>query len=146
MLSASRQSLAKAALAEALDVVQLRVKLRAGVMLKALKPSLSRDPLRSRQSSVTLAVAVGTPFAKWTIITARSSTKAVEPRSLIDRHANANGRCGESKSVAHAQRFLSVHGLVRNLFRVGRHLLRAVHHRVLRTGSFRVWNDVTGIC
>jgi putative transposase len=26
------------------------------------------------------------------------------------------------KSVAHAQRFLSVHALVRNLFRVGRHL------------------------
>ena len=29
------------------------------------------------------------------------------------------------KSAAHAQRFLLVHGLVRNLFRVGRHLLRA---------------------
>jgi putative transposase len=50
------------------------------------------------------------------------------------------------KSVAHAQRFLSVHGLVRNLFRVGRHLLRAVHHRLLRTRSFFVWNDVTGVC
>ena len=33
------------------------------------------------------------------------------------------------KSVAHAQRFLSVQGLVLNLFRVARHLLRAVHHR-----------------
>ncbi len=30
-------------------------------------------------------------------------------------------------SAAHAQRFLSVHGVVLNLFRVGRHLLRAVH-------------------
>jgi putative transposase len=50
------------------------------------------------------------------------------------------------KSVAQAQRFLSVHGLVRNLFRVGRHLLRAVHHRVLRTRSFLEWNDVTGVC
>ncbi len=29
------------------------------------------------------------------------------------------------KSVGHAQRFLSVQGLVLNLFRVGRHLLRA---------------------
>lgn len=46
-------------------------------------------------------------------------------------------------SAAHAQRFLSVHGLVQHLFRVGRHLLRAVHHRVLRTRSFRVWNEVT---
>jgi len=50
------------------------------------------------------------------------------------------------KSAAHAQRFLSVHGLVRNLFRVGHHLLRAAHHRLLRTRSFLVWNDVTGSC
>ena len=47
------------------------------------------------------------------------------------------------KSAAHAQRFLSIHGLVQNLFRVGRHLLRAVHHRSLRTRSFRVWDEVT---
>ena len=46
------------------------------------------------------------------------------------------------KSVGHAQRFLSVHGLVQNLFRVRRHLLRAVHHRLLRTRSFGVWNAV----
>ena len=50
------------------------------------------------------------------------------------------------KSSAHAQRFLSVQGLVLNLFRVGRHLLRAVHHRVLRTRSFRVWDEVTSAC
>ena len=31
------------------------------------------------------------------------------------------------KSAAQAQRFLSVHKLVQNFFRVGRHLLRAVH-------------------
>ena len=47
------------------------------------------------------------------------------------------------KSVGQAQRFLSVHGLVQNLFRVGRHLLKAVHHRALRTRSFCVWNAVT---
>ncbi len=50
------------------------------------------------------------------------------------------------KSVGHAQRFLSVHGLVQNLFRVGRHLLRAVHHRLLRTRSFCVWDAVTCAC
>ena len=50
------------------------------------------------------------------------------------------------KSAAHAQRFLSVHGLVQNLFRVGRHLLRAVHHRLLRTRSFQVWDEVTCAC
>ncbi len=46
-------------------------------------------------------------------------------------------------SAAHAQRFLSVHGVVLNLFRVGRHLLRAVHHRLLRTSAFGVWREVT---
>ena len=30
------------------------------------------------------------------------------------------------KSAAHLQRFAAVHGVVQNLFRVGRHLLRAV--------------------
>ncbi|HIE91669.1 MAG TPA: IS6 family transposase [Acidobacteria bacterium] len=47
------------------------------------------------------------------------------------------------KSAAHAQRFLSVHGLVHNPFRVGRHLLRAVHHRLLREQAFQVWNAVS---
>ena len=47
------------------------------------------------------------------------------------------------KSGAHVQRFVSVHGLVQNLFRVGRHLLRAVHHRLLRGRAFQVWNTVT---
>ena len=41
------------------------------------------------------------------------------------------------KSVGHAQRFLSVHGLAQNLFRVGRQLLRAGHYRLLRMRSFR---------
>ena len=50
------------------------------------------------------------------------------------------------KSAAHAQRFLSVHGPVQNLFRVGRHPLRAVHHRLLRTRSFRFWDEVTCAC
>ncbi len=46
-------------------------------------------------------------------------------------------------SAAHAQRFLSVHGVVLNLFRLGRHLLRAIHHRLLRTRAFGVWREVT---
>jgi putative transposase len=49
----------------------------------------------------------------------------------------------QCKSAAHTQRFLSVHGPIQNLFRVGRHLLRALHHRWLRTRSFRIWDEVT---
>ena len=47
------------------------------------------------------------------------------------------------KSPGQAQRFLSVHGLVRNLFHVRRHLLRAEPHRELRGRSFLIWDAVT---
>ena len=50
------------------------------------------------------------------------------------------------KSAAHLQRFASVHGVVQNRFRVGRHLLRAAHHRLLRARSFRLWDEVTCAC
>ena len=50
------------------------------------------------------------------------------------------------KSAAHLQRFASVHGVVQNLFRVGRHLLRAVHHRSLRARAFVEWDAVTCAC
>ena len=46
------------------------------------------------------------------------------------------------KSTAQAQRFLSVHGITHNLFRVGRHLLRATNYRMLRARAFVVWNAV----
>ena len=44
------------------------------------------------------------------------------------------------KSVAQAQKFLSVHDAIRNLFAVGRHLLRAGHQRLLRARAFVTWN------
>ena len=47
------------------------------------------------------------------------------------------------KSSAQAQRFLAVHGITQNLFRVGRHLLRAANQRMLRARAFLVWNAVT---
>ena len=50
------------------------------------------------------------------------------------------------KSAGHLQRFASVHGVVHNLFRVGRHLLRAADHRLLRTRAFVEWDLVTCAC
>ena len=50
------------------------------------------------------------------------------------------------KSAAHLHRFAEVHGLVQNLFRVGRHLLRSSHHRVLRARAFVEWETVTCAC
>jgi putative transposase len=45
-------------------------------------------------------------------------------------------------SAAQAQRFLSIHDVVRNLFSVGRHRFRAGHQRLLRTRASVTWNAV----
>ena len=47
------------------------------------------------------------------------------------------------KSAGQAQRFLSVYGVVGNLFRLGRHLTRASHYREFRSSAFNEWQEVT---
>ena len=44
------------------------------------------------------------------------------------------------KSVGQAQRFLSAHAVVSNLFNLGRHLVRAQHYRDLRMSVFNEWS------
>ena len=43
------------------------------------------------------------------------------------------------RSVKQAQRFLSVHATVYNLFNLGRHLTSARNYRNLRIGAFNKW-------
>jgi putative transposase len=50
------------------------------------------------------------------------------------------------KSTAQGQRFLSVHGLIHNLFRVARQRLKAVHHRLLRERAFADWRKAVRVC
>ena len=50
------------------------------------------------------------------------------------------------KSDGHAQRFLAVHAQIHNLFRLGRHLLRAVNYRVLRSQAFAEWRGLVYAC
>ena len=83
--------------------------------------------------------------------------RTVMPSVLHDTTRYANNRAevshqptrqrerqmGRFKCVAQAQRFLSVHGVILDLFRVGRHLLRSANHRMLRARSFLVWSEVT---
>ena len=47
------------------------------------------------------------------------------------------------KSLRHVQHFLSVHSPINNLFRVGRHLMKAVHYRLFRQQAFSAWREVT---
>ena len=87
----------------------------------------------------------------------RVAHREVMPLVTHDTSRYANNRAGVShqptrqrerlmrrfKSPDQAQRFLHVHGVIQNLFRVGRHRLRSVHHRMLRARSFNVWAAVT---
>lgn len=43
------------------------------------------------------------------------------------------------KSQGQAQRFLACHGIVNNLFRVGRHLMKPKNYRLLRDRVFYEW-------
>jgi putative transposase len=45
------------------------------------------------------------------------------------------------KSSGHAQRFLSVFGIITSHFRVGRHLYRASGYRAVMKSRFAVWEE-----
>ena len=47
------------------------------------------------------------------------------------------------KSQQHTQRFLSCHGVVNNLFRLGRHVMSAKNYRILRDRAFIEWDRVS---
>ena len=88
------------------------------------------------------------------IVRLRRSTNEVAHRDILplvtyDTSQYANNRVEASHqptrqrerqmrgftSSDHAQRFLHVHGVIQNLFRLDRHRLRSVHHRLLRARS-----------
>jgi putative transposase len=98
----------------------------------------------------------------WRLVTDRlrsygAAHRAIMPSVIHDTPFYANNRAEVShqptrqrerqmrgfKSAAQVQRFLSTHGAIQNLFRVGRHLLRAVNQRILRARSFLLWHEVT---
>ncbi len=43
------------------------------------------------------------------------------------------------KSPSLTQRFLAVHGVVLNQFRLGRHCIRAMRYRTFRDDAFEAW-------
>ena len=49
------------------------------------------------------------------------------------------------KSARHAQRFLSSHGQIHNLFQLRRHCFTASQHRAAQDRAFQTWRDVNGI-
>ena len=49
------------------------------------------------------------------------------------------------KSAQQAQRFLSVHAVVHNLFNLGRNLISTKHYRLIRQGAFASWKYATAL-
>jgi len=49
------------------------------------------------------------------------------------------------KSAGQAQRFLSAHDGINNLFHLRRHQVPATQYRAARTQAFQVWAEVTGV-
>ncbi|HYR82757.1 MAG TPA: IS6 family transposase [Terriglobia bacterium] len=93
------------------------------------------DKLRSSQAALRILMpSVTHDTARYTNNRAEGSHQATRQRERQMRRF---------KSARQAQRFLSVHGVIHNLFRVGRHLLRSTNYRLLRSRSFTVWQTVT---
>ncbi len=49
------------------------------------------------------------------------------------------------KSAGQAQRFLSAHDGINNLFHLRRRQVPATQYRVARTQAFQVWAEITGV-
>jgi len=85
--------------------------------------------------------------------------RELTPDSIRDTSRYANNRAERShqetrsrertmrrfKSADGAQRFLSVHAATQNLFNLGRHLIRANHHRDLRRSAFASWKRAAAV-
>jgi putative transposase len=100
----------------------------------------------------------------WRLVTDKLRSYAAAHRSVMPSVAHYTRRCANNraevshqpirqrerlmrrfKSAGQAQRFLSAHGVVQNLFRLGRHLLRSAHYRLLRSRCFHDWLEVAGV-
>jgi len=100
--------------------------------------------------------------APWRLVTDKlrsysATHREVLPSVVHDTDPYANNRAEVShqptrqrerqmrrfKSAGQAQRFLSVHGVVQNLFRLGRHHLRSKNYPLLRDRSFHDWFEAT---
>jgi len=86
----------------------------------------------------------------------RVAHRALIPEAIHDTSQYANNRAEQSheptrvrergmrrfKSMGQAQRFLSAHAAVYNLFNLGRHYVGAAHYRNLSVSAFKNWEVV----
>ena len=80
--------------------------------------------------------------------------REVIPEAIHDASQNANNQAEQShektrvrelgmrrfKLTGQAQRFVTAHAAIHNLFNLGRHLVGAQHYRDLRVSAFSEWS------
>ena len=109
---------------------------------RRLLRSQGKDPLRIVTDKLkSYAAAMRTVLSDVAHDTRRYANNRAEVSHQPTRQRERQMR--RFKSPVQVQRFLSVHGVIQNLFRVGRHLLSSTNHRLLRSRSFAVWRTVT---
>ena len=124
-------------------LVQSRRNRRAAVrLLRKLLKGQGRPPLRLVTDKLkSYGAALRTIMPSVNHDTERYANNRAEVSHQPTRHRERQMR--RFKSAREAQLFLAVHGVVLNLFRLARHRLKAVHHRMLRARSFATWEAVT---
>ncbi len=89
----------------------------------------------------------------------KAAKRAVMPSVEHRKHKGLNNRAENShqptrrrerqmkrfKSAGQAQRFLSAHDGINNLFQLCRHRVPATQYRAARTQAFQVWAEITGV-
>jgi len=101
-----------------------------------------QEPLRIITDRLrSYSAAIRTSFCHVAHTTERYANNRMEASHQPTRQRERQMR--RFKSTVQAQRFLSLHGAVYNLFRLGRHLLRRENYRFLRSRSFSIWQTVT---
>ncbi len=89
----------------------------------------------------------------------RAARREVMPSVEHRKHEGLNNRAENShqpvrrrerqmkrfKSAGQAQRFLSAHDRISNLFRLRRHQVPAIQYRAARTEALQVWAEVAGV-
>ena len=100
----------------------------------------------------------------WVMITDKLASYGAAKREVMPsvehrKHKGLNNRAENShqptrrrerqmkgfKSAGQAQRFLSAHDGISNLFHLRRHQVPALQYRAVRTQAFQVWAEVTGV-
>ncbi len=88
-----------------------------------------------------------------------AAKRQVMPSVEHRRHKGLNNRAENShqptrrrerqmkrfKSAGQAQRFLSAHDGINNLFHLRRHQIPAARYRAARTEAYQVWAEITGV-